>query len=149
VETLIRALALLPDEFTGFVAGGRRPGRFAELAKSLGVARRVRFLGRVDDMPGFYQALDVFTLPSFYDTCSNAVLEALASGVRVISSKDNGSSFFLPAERVLPDPGDHAALARMIETAAQEPRPGPFSWPKDLPCGIEPYVELARELAVR
>jgi UDP-glucose:(heptosyl)LPS alpha-1,3-glucosyltransferase len=146
VGTLIRAMAELPEEFTAYVAGGRRPGRFAALAERLGVSGRVRFLGRVDDMPEFYRALDVFALPSFYDTCSNAVLEALASGNRVVSSADNGASYFLPERRVTADPADHRGLARMIEAAAAEPPPGAFSWPEDVACGIEPYVELVREL---
>jgi UDP-glucose:(heptosyl)LPS alpha-1,3-glucosyltransferase len=147
VGTLVRAMAALPEEFTAYVAGGRRPGRFEALAEKLGVAGRVEFLGRVDDMPGFYKALDVFALPSFYDTCSNAVLEALASGVRVVSSGDNGSSFFLPERWVIADPGDAGELARAVESAASEPRPGEFAWPDGVPCGIEPYLELAGELA--
>lgn len=147
VGTLIRAMAELPDEFTAYVAGGRRPERFKALAKKLGVAGRVEFLGRVDDMPGFYNALDVFALPSFYDTCSNAVLEALASGVRVISSSDNGSSFFLPERWVIADPGDAGELARALESAASEPPPGPFAWPEGVDCGVEPYLELVEELA--
>lgn len=147
VGSLIRALAGLPDEFNAYIAGGRRPGRFAALAERLGVSGRVHFLGRVDDMPGFYKALDVFALPSFYDTCSNAVLEALASGNRVISSKDNGSSYFLPEQRVIADPGDHNELARAVEAAAAEPAPDPFIWPEDLACGVEPFVQMAGELA--
>lgn len=146
VGTLIRALAELPDEFRALVAGGRRPGRFLALAEALGVAHRVHFLGRVDDMPGFYKALDVFALPSFYDTCSNAVLEALASGARVLSSKDNGSSFFLPDRWVLQDPGDHKALAVALEKAAGEDRPVPFSWPDNVECGVEPYLKLVKSL---
>jgi UDP-glucose:(heptosyl)LPS alpha-1,3-glucosyltransferase len=147
VGTLIRAMAALPDEFTAYVAGGRRPGRFEALAEKLGVAGRVNFLGRVDDMPDFYKALDVFALPSFYDTCSNAVLEALASGVKVVSSRDNGSSFFLPGRWVIADPGDAGELARAVHSAAGEPPPVAFAWPEDVPCGIEPYLELAGKLA--
>lgn len=147
VGPLIKAVAEMPNEFTALVAGGRRPDRFASLAKRLGVAGRVRFLGRVDDMPGFYKALDVYAQPSFYDTCSNAVLEALASGARVVSSNFDGSSRFAPKDLVISDPVDHKTLARIIESAAAAPRPGPFSWPEDVDCGLEPYIEMVRELA--
>jgi UDP-glucose:(heptosyl)LPS alpha-1,3-glucosyltransferase len=78
----IEALALLPGTCRLLVAGGRNPGRFGRLARRLGVADRVTFLGRVDDMPGLYHAADVFVLPSFYDTCANAVLEARPAACR-------------------------------------------------------------------
>lgn len=142
---LTRALALLPGDVRLFVAGGRNPGRFAALARTLGLGDRVRFLGRVEDMPSLYQASDLFCLPSFYDTCSNAVLEALACGTRVVSSLDNGSSRFLPPERVVEDPGDHRALAACVEAALAAPRPGPFAWPEDAPSGLDPWLELVRE----
>ncbi|MDY7001293.1 MAG: glycosyltransferase family 4 protein [Thermodesulfobacteriota bacterium] len=143
---LIKALSLLPENFKLHIAGHRNPGRFAKLAASLGVGERVRFLGYVKDMPSFYRAGDVFVLPSFYDACSNAVLEALASGSRVVSSKDNGSGFFLPERWVIKDPSDVRALARTIKSAAGESQPPPFSWPKDVPAGMEPYLELVKEL---
>jgi len=143
---LIRALALLPESFKLRVAGHRNPGRFAKLAASLGVSQRVRFLGYVEDMPRFYQAGDVFVLPSFYDACSNAALEALAAGSRVVSSTDNGSSFFLPEKWVIKDPWDVNTLARTIKSAAEEPLPPAFSWPENVPAGMEPYLELIKEL---
>lgn len=143
--TLIRALSRLPREMRVHVAGGRNPGRFKALAQSLAVQDRVAFLGRVSDMPSLYRASDLFCLPSFYDTCSNAVLEALASGTRVISSRDNGSSHFLPDEWVLDDSGDAETLARMIETSLNAPRPEGFTWPEDVASGIEPYLDLVRE----
>jgi len=145
LETLIRALALLPGEAVLHVAGARNPGRFKALAKRLGLGKRVVFLGRVKDMASLYRASDVFCLPSFYDTCSNAVVEALACGTPVVSSRDNGSSFFLPPERVVADPGDPEALARAIENAANDSRPGAFTWPADMPAGLEPYLDLLRE----
>lgn len=146
VEPLLRALALLPPHFKLHVAGGRGAGRYLRLARSLGLEGRVRFLGRVEDMPGFYNTGDVFCLATFYDACSNAVLEALACGSRVVSSALNGSAAFLPAEAVFPDPADHQALARMLETAAARPRPGVFAWPQDKASGLEPYLALVAEL---
>ncbi|MBS6653380.1 MAG: glycosyltransferase family 4 protein, partial [Collinsella sp.] len=61
---------------------------------------RIHFLGKVEDMPALYRAMDLFVLPSFYDACSNAVLEALACGLKVLSTTANGSSVFLPQEHV-------------------------------------------------
>lgn len=149
VGTLIRALPLLPERFRLAVAGGRGPEQWLALARSLGVEGRVRFLGRVQDMPGFYGASDVFALPTYYDACSNAVLEALACGLPAISSARNGSAVFVPERHVLADPGDHHALARLIELAAREAGDAaraPFVWPGDRPCGLEPYYALVDQL---
>jgi UDP-glucose:(heptosyl)LPS alpha-1,3-glucosyltransferase len=149
VGTLIRALALLPPRFRLAVAGGRGPERWLALAAQLGVADRVRFAGKVDDMPGFYGAADVFALPTYYDACSNAVLEALACGLPAISSSRNGSAVFVPARHVLADPADAPGLARLIQDAAAEAaEPGrpAFAWPEHLPCGLAPYLEMVREV---
>jgi len=52
----------------------------------------VRFLGEVPDLRRIYVAADIFILPSIYDPSSNACLEALASGLPVITTRDNGFS---------------------------------------------------------
>lgn len=149
VGTLIRALALLPQNFHVAVAGGRHPDAWIALAKRLGVAGRVRFAGKVDDMPGFYGAADVFALPTYYDACSNAVLEALACGLPAISSSRNGSAVFVDPKLILPDPGDAETLARLITTAAAQAadttRPA-FAWPDAQPSGLAPYLEMVDRL---
>lgn len=146
VSTLVRTLPRLPDNFILHVAGDRNPTKYKELANRLGVINRVRFLGRVDRMVDFYGASDIFVLPSFYDACSNSVLEALACGLPVISSKDNGSSYFLPPEQVINDPSDHKQLAAMIENYAGKRTDIPFKWPENIPCGIEPYLDMINEM---
>jgi len=145
IRQLLTALSQLPPHFKLHVAGGRNPKSYLALARKLGVADRVSFLGKVDDMPSFYRTGDIFILASFFDACSNAVLEALACGNKVLSSVMNGSSYFLPDRWVFPDPDDHAAIARLLEEVAREPAPESFSWPDDVPCGLEPYLALIEE----
>lgn len=146
VSFLIKALAELPDNYHLQVAGGRNPFRYIKLAEELGVTKRVLFLGKVENMPRLYGRSDVFVLPSFYDACSNSVLEALACGVPVISSRDNGSSYFLPEEQILDDPANYMKLAEMILTTAMKNSAEPFEWPDDVPCGVESYLELVEEI---
>ena len=145
VGTAVAANAELPPHLRLLVAGGRNPARFAAQAARLGVGNRVTFLGRVKDMPRLYHASDVFALPTFYDTCANVVLEALASGVKAITTRDNGAGFFLPERHVLDDPADHHGLAALLGQALSEPVLSPFVWPDDVACGIEPYVALVDE----
>ncbi len=53
-------------------------------------SRCVRMLGAVRDLPALYAAADIFLLPTLYDPFSNACLEALASGLPVITTRANG-----------------------------------------------------------
>jgi len=146
VSSLIKALAQLPENYSLHVAGGRNPAKYQALAETLGVAKRVRFLGKVTDMPKFYGSSDIFVLPSYYDACSNSVLEALACGLPVLSSRDNGSSYFLPSNRVFDDPSDFIKIKDMIVTAVAERNDVPFEWPEEIPCGIEPYLKMVKEM---
>jgi UDP-glucose:(heptosyl)LPS alpha-1,3-glucosyltransferase len=52
----------------------------------------VRFLGEVADLVSLYAAADIFILPTIYDPFSNACLEALASGLPVVTTRSNGFS---------------------------------------------------------
>ena len=154
VGPLIRALALLPENLRLFIAGGRGSAPYKALAERCGVASRVSFLGKVEDMPAFYHALDAFSLPTFYDACANATLEALASGLAVTSSPRNGASFFLPPENITASPADPDELAAMLRSfmdrgkAAVSASFAPFTWPESVPAGLDAFMDLVeRELA--
>jgi UDP-glucose:(heptosyl)LPS alpha-1,3-glucosyltransferase len=51
---------------------------------------QVRFFGELPDLQPVYAAADIFILPTVYDPFSNACLEALASGLPVITTRANG-----------------------------------------------------------
>jgi len=53
---------------------------------------RVTFVGACDDVMQFYAAADAFVLPTHYDACSLTVLEAMACGLPVITTRSNGAS---------------------------------------------------------
>jgi UDP-glucose:(heptosyl)LPS alpha-1,3-glucosyltransferase len=146
VDRLIRATALLPDNVLLLTAGGRKADAYLNPAKSLGLEQRVIFTGKIEDMPSFYRALDLFVLPTFYDACSNAVLEALASGCRTLSSAADGASFFLEKEAVLEDPADVEELARRIALLLKKPAPAGFSSPPGVACGMEAFMDRLERL---
>lgn len=64
---------------------------YQSLAKSLGLAERTRFLGGRRDTEACYAAADLYVLPTRYDPFANTTLEALASGLPVITSQTNGA----------------------------------------------------------
>lgn len=53
---------------------------------------RVSFLGQRDNVPALLQGADVFVLPSLFEGMSNALLEAMASGLPVVASAVGGST---------------------------------------------------------
>jgi len=72
------------------VAGGGDPRAYKP--KRFFTEEPVRFLGEIPDLRPIYAAADIFILPSVYDPFSNACLEALAFGLPVITTHDNGFS---------------------------------------------------------
>jgi UDP-glucose:(heptosyl)LPS alpha-1,3-glucosyltransferase len=88
----ISALARVKDcDITFTVVGRPDPRPYEELARSLGVDESVNFVGAQPDVFKYYLHADFFVLPTRHDPCSLVVLEALAMGVPVISTKQNGA----------------------------------------------------------
>ena len=75
------------------------------------LSNTIIFGGKAKDPELIYPACDCLVHPSFYDACSLVVLEALASGIPVITTKVNGASMYISETNglVVP-PGDHNAL---------------------------------------
>jgi glycosyltransferase involved in cell wall biosynthesis len=68
------------------VGRGDQP-RFAALARASGVGDRVRFFGQPAEVERFYQAADIFVLPSLYEGFSLVALEAAACGLPVVATR--------------------------------------------------------------
>jgi UDP-glucose:(heptosyl)LPS alpha-1,3-glucosyltransferase len=77
----------------------------------------VKFLGVIQDLPALYAAADVFTLPTIYDPFSNACLEAIATGLPVVTTSANGFSEILTpgVHGHVIAPGDVRGLAAAFE----------------------------------
>jgi len=81
------------------------------------MSRRQHFVGEVSDPRPFYRQADFFVLPTKHDPCSLVVLEALAMGVPVISTRFNGACEIMTDGVhgfVLDDPTDVNALAEAM-----------------------------------
>jgi UDP-glucose:(heptosyl)LPS alpha-1,3-glucosyltransferase len=79
VRTLIEAAA---GRYHVLVAGAGKPIP----------APNVEFLGPVSDIEKVYAEADVFCLPTVYDPCAIVIIEAMACGLPVITSRFNGAS---------------------------------------------------------
>jgi UDP-glucose:(heptosyl)LPS alpha-1,3-glucosyltransferase len=93
LKTLIHATAELNQKSAMiWVAGKGREAPFHGLAKKLKIGHQILFLKKRSDMEKLYGAADVMVLPTQYDSFSNVVLEALASGLPVITTRNNGAA---------------------------------------------------------
>jgi teichuronic acid biosynthesis glycosyltransferase TuaC len=87
-------------------------------------ARDVRFCGAVDhdEIPLYLAAADIFALPTLNEGCCNAIVEALAMGLPVVSSDRPFNDGLLTEENSLRvDPTDTAAVAAAIAALKRDP----------------------------
>lgn len=91
VKTCIRAISKLPTGTLRCV-GSTPPGPYAAFARELGVEDRVRFSGPTDEIASSYRCADALLLPTPYDAFGMVVLEAMASGLPVIVSREAGAA---------------------------------------------------------
>ena len=130
VEPLLSALGLLRERFPRqpirlLVAGRGQVRRYQRKAKQRGVSDLVLFLGPVKEIEQYYAACDLYVHPTFYDSCSLTVLEALASGVPVVTTRYNGAADAILSDeggRILEDPANAEELAKAIAVYFDEQR---------------------------
>ena len=89
----IEAMALCKNRKMRLLVAGRGDARqYQTMRLRFWRENPVQFLGEVADLVPVYAAADIFILPTIYDPFSNACLEALASGLPVITTRSNGFS---------------------------------------------------------
>jgi len=89
----IEALALCQNRKMRLLVAGRGDARGYKTTRlRFWREEPVHFLGEVADLAPVYAAADIFILPTIYDPFSNACLEALASGLPIITTRSNGFS---------------------------------------------------------
>ncbi|HYP38960.1 MAG TPA: glycosyltransferase family 4 protein [Chloroflexia bacterium] len=128
VEYLIKALPLVaPKSTVLWIAGeGTYEGTLRELAERLGVAGRVRFLGKVeqDELAALYRSCAMLVATSFVnETFGMALCEAMACGTAVVASNFGGFKEVVEAgvTGLLARPQDQGDLAQKINSLLANP----------------------------
>jgi glycosyltransferase involved in cell wall biosynthesis len=120
VEYMIRALPLILHEVeveAVFIGDGPERGSLEELARELGVAEQVSFLGKRPhgEMPGLLSSGELAVIPSLMEATSVAALEAMACGLPVAASRVGGLPEIVDDEvGGLFEPGNPEALADTV-----------------------------------
>jgi len=120
LQTLIEAFAQAAQDcpelrLTMVGDGPERPALEAK-TRELGVADRATFTGRQDDVRPYLEAGDLFALPSAAEGISNALLEAMSSGLACLATPFGGNAEVLDQGRcgVLLPHGDVAAWSAAL-----------------------------------
>jgi glycosyltransferase involved in cell wall biosynthesis len=166
VDLLLRALALLPGELRAsgplltLIGDGPEEDRLRSLARELGVAEQVRFLGRlprVQDVwrqlagarvalqPSEREGFGIFALEAmavglpvvYCPSSENAVAEIVAAGVHGLAVEPTPQAFAEAVRRLLGDPDELGRLAANARRAARE-----YAWPNL----ARQFEEIALEL---
>lgn len=126
--TAVRAFRIVkdhvPDARMTIAGTGPEEAELKALVESLGLSGSVTFVGRVDNdrMPELYRSADVAINPSLIDNMPNSVLEALASGVPVVSTDVGGVPYLVKHDRtaLLVPPCAPERMAQAVLRLVQE-----------------------------
>lgn len=122
VDVLLHALAIVGRKravSSNLVGDGPDQALFQKMAVDLGLAKSVRFLGRLPTADAL-KCGRLLVMPSRAESFPYVVLEAAAGQVAMIASDVGGIPEILPQENLCP-PGNADALARHIEMALAIP----------------------------
>ncbi len=98
LDDVIRALKFLPDNFKFLILGtGELENKLRGLAKKLGLAGRVKFLGHIAhaEIPKYLKVSDIFIRPSLSEGMGNSFIEAMAANLPVVATPVGGIPDFI------------------------------------------------------
>ncbi|HEY2761799.1 MAG TPA: glycosyltransferase, partial [Pirellulales bacterium] len=113
----------VPESQFLIVGDGPHRGELEQLAIELGLTDCVHFLGRRSDISQLLRILDVFVLTSHNEANPVSILEALSSGVPVVSTAVGSipETVIDAVTGYLVEPGDELTMARRIAQLLQDP----------------------------
>lgn len=162
IDVLLAAATAMREPAVIVIGGGIRSAaeHQAMLAAAGGdsLLERVIFTDFLDrnQLKALYQTCDIFAFPSRADTLPLVILEAMASGKPVVSTRVGGIPFEVSDDTgVLVEPGDADALARALDRLAADPMLRAsmgsagrrraleiFNWDRSADCSVAIYREI-------
>ena len=130
VGYLIEAAEMLDAPVTLLIVGKGSQKKFQNMVGK----QRVIFCGPQKNIEQYYAAADAFVFPTVYEPFGNVHLEALASGLPVITTRNSGAAEIIEEGKsgfVVPEPEDRNAIsesmkrlldAGMLQAMAREAR---------------------------
>ena len=169
LSTLLKSLALLKTKYRmqhKLVIVGEKGWLYRDvfrLVSTLGLEQSVIFTGFIDDvdLPAVYRMADVFVYPSLYEGFGLPVVEAMASGVPVVTSARSALPEVAGDAALLVDPRDAVQIGDAVYRVLTDPslrqrliskglsRSREFSWEDAAQKLHKLFTELAGETGDR
>jgi glycosyltransferase involved in cell wall biosynthesis len=111
---LLCAMAQIPDTDLLLVGDGELRPPAERLARSLGIADRVHFLGRRKDVPELLKMADIYVHPPAFEGFGIAVAEAMAAGKPIVATNVPGLAQVVGDAGILVPSSNPEALAAQI-----------------------------------
>lgn len=168
IDQIIEAFVLVAKQYPKatlrLVGSGYDEPKLRALVKQHGLDKQVSFVGRVSfsDMPDIYAAADVYVAMPSQEAFGHVYIEAMASGLPIISTTTVGSKSILSDKafgKLIP-PGDIQAMAEQMQYFLNHPEVFPdlsaaaraafeanYSWDVIIPRYTNIYHELLKEHA--
>lgn len=161
IPALARAAGEVEVDLRLWVVGSGAIRRFERLAEQNGVGARVRFFGHRDDAERYFQAADIFLLPTAYEAAPLVVYEAAAACLPIVATSVNGVEDFVidgesgllvernadslagALQRLAKDPAQRASMGREAQQRASA-----FTWDRSADSVIRVYERLLCEVEV-
>ncbi|MBA7562402.1 D-inositol-3-phosphate glycosyltransferase [subsurface metagenome] len=105
------------------IAGdGNLMGQLQKLAEELNVADRINFMGRIpaEQLPDVYHDNDIFVMSSAHEGMSNAMLEAMASGLPIITTRCEGVEELITDNGIVVEEAKDESIAKAIKKLTDE-----------------------------
>lgn len=147
LKILLKALSLCKrDDLSLTVIGKEKKISFYQkLCHQLKIEKKVHFFGPQKEILPFYQMADLLAIPSIYDPFANVTVEALAMGLFVISSKQNGGHEVLQkSQGITIDLDEKEALEQWVEALEKAPFKEPLEAVKRR--NMTSHLEMGRVL---
>jgi len=165
IDVLIEAMDLLRqqglDVSLTIAGGGRLAEPLRQLAQQRGLDAHVRFLGPVDGdaVPQLYRDSDIFVTSSVREGLSNAMLEAMASGLPIVTTRCEGVDELIADNGLIVEEPDPRCIADAVRglvrdraryeamSAAARARVERFSWRRTAEAYLDCYRSLPQGAA--
>jgi glycosyltransferase involved in cell wall biosynthesis len=125
LDILLNAASLITKSFTLHICGtGGLIDSYKQLAEQLGIGAKCKFYGFIDpsEMPCFFERLHVLVCSSRYETFNVSLIEAMACGIPVVSTRCGGPEDFVnETNGILCESENPLSLKNAIEKVMTNP----------------------------
>jgi glycosyltransferase involved in cell wall biosynthesis len=128
IEMLVSAVELIRKQFPvatlKIAGGGGLENRLRQFIKDKGMEDCVTVLGIIpaEEMPELYRESDIFISASVQEGMSNAMLEAMASGIPIITTRCEGVQELIADNGIVVEEADAESIADAVKSLARDER---------------------------